>query len=84
MTSEQNEAKASQEPVKTLTSEQVIEQIAAYHRLYQKLRKEHDPDQIKKKNEKEREQYHKNKAKQEPENYKRHDSATQYMILKSL
>ena len=62
MTSENNETKTIEELANSLALEQVKEQMALYHRLYHKLRKEPDPEYIKRKNEKERERYWKNKA----------------------
>ena len=66
MTSDNIETKTIEELANSLTLEQVKEQMALYHRLYHKLRKEQDPEYIKRKNEKERERYWKNKAKDEP------------------
>ena len=57
--------------------------MALYHRLYHKLRKERDPEYIKRKNEKERERYWKNKAKDETIKYNKKYNATEYMILKA-
>ena len=69
MISENNETKTIEELANSLTLEQVKEQMALYHRLYHKLRKECDPEYIKRKNEKERERYWKNKVmKDEPKN----------------
>ena len=50
----------------SLTLEQVKEQMALYHRLYHKLRKEQDCEYMKRKNEKERERYWRNKSKDKP------------------
>ena len=69
MTSEKKETKTIEELVNSLTFEQVKEQLALYHRLYHKLRKEQDPEYIKRRNETERERYWKNKAKDEPKKY---------------
>ena len=66
MTSENTEIKTIEELANSLTLKQVKEQMALYHRIYHKLRKEQDPEYIKRKNEKERERYWKNKAKDEP------------------
>ena len=57
MTSDNIETKTIEELANSLTLEQVKEQMALYHRLYHKLRKEQDPEYIKRKNEKERERY---------------------------
>ena len=67
--SENAETKTIEELANSLTFEQVKEQMALYHRLYHKLRKEQDPEYIKRRNEKERERYWKNKAKDEPKKY---------------
>ena len=83
MTSDNIETKTIEELANSLTLEQVKEQMALYHRLYHKLRKEQDPEYIKRKNEKERERYWKNKAKDEPKKYSKKDNATEYMILKA-
>ena len=48
MTSENTETKTIEELANSLTLEQVKEQMALYHRLYHKLRKEQDPEYIKK------------------------------------
>ena len=82
MTSENTETKTIEELANSLTLEQVKEQMALYHRLYHKLRKEQDPEYIKRKNEKERERYWKNKAKDEPKKYNKNYYATEFMILK--
>ena len=82
MTSENTETKTVEELANILTFEQVKEQMALCHRLYHKLRKEQDPEYIKRKNEKERERYWKNKAKDEPKKYNKKYNATQFMILK--
>ena len=66
MTSENTETKTIEELANSLTLEQVKEQMALYHRLYHKLRKEQDPEYIKRKNGKERERFWKNKVKDEP------------------
>ena len=57
MTADNMETKTIEELANSLTLEQVKEQMALYHRLYHKLRKEQDPEYIKRKNEKERERY---------------------------
>ena len=49
MTSENTETKTIEELANSLTLEQVKEQMALYHRLYHKLRKEQDPEYIKRK-----------------------------------
>ena len=82
MTSENTETKTIEELANSLTLEQVKEQMALYHRLYHKLRKVQDPEYIKRKNEKERERYWKNKAKDEPKKYNKKYNATEFMILK--
>ena len=82
MTSENTEIKTIEELANSLTLEQVKEQMASYHRLYHKLRKEQDPEYIKRKNGKERERYWKNKAKDEPKKYNKKYHATEFMILK--
>ena len=82
MTSDNNETKTIEEIANSLTLEQVKEQMALYHHLYHKLRKEQDPEYIKRKNEKERERYWKNKAKDEPRKYNEKYNATEFMILK--
>ena len=51
MTSDNIETKTIEELANSLTFEQVKEQMALYHRLYHKLRKEQDPEYIKRKNE---------------------------------
>ena len=81
MTSDNNETKTIEQLANSLTLEQVNEQMALYHRLYHKLRKEQDPEYIKRKNEKERERYWKNKAKDEPYKYNKKYNATEFMIL---
>ena len=83
MTSDNIETKTIEELANSLTLEQVKEQMALYHRLYHKLRKEQDPEYIKRKNEKERERYWKNKAEDEPKKYNKKYNATDYMILKA-
>ena len=82
MTSDNNETQTIEELANSLTWEQVKEQMALYHRLCHKLRKEQDPEYIKRKNEKERERYWKNKAKDEPKKYNKKYNATEFMILK--
>ena len=82
MTSENTKTKTIEELANSLTLEQVKEQMALYRRLYHKLRKEQDPEYIKRKNEKERERYWKNKAKYEPKKYNNKYNATEFMILK--
>ena len=83
MTSENNETKTIEELANSLTLEQVKEQMALYHRLYHKLRKECDPEYIKRKTDKERERYWKNKVmKDEPKKYNKKYNATEFMILK--
>ena len=49
MTSENKETTTIEELANSLTFEQVKEQLALYHRLYHKLRKEQDPEYIKRK-----------------------------------
>ena len=49
MTSDNIETKTIEELANSLTLEQVKEQMALYHRLYHKLRKEQDPEYINKK-----------------------------------
>ena len=46
MTSDNIETKTIEELANSLTLEQVKEQMALYHRLYHKLRKEQDPEYI--------------------------------------
>ena len=82
MTSENTETKTIEELANSLTLEQVKKQMALYHRLYHKVGKEQDPEYIKRKNEKERERYWKNKAKDEPKKYNQKNNATEFMILK--
>ena len=82
MTSENTETKTIEELANSLTLEQVKEQMALHHRLYHKLRKEQDPEYIKRKNEKERERYWKNKAKDEPKKCNKKHNDTEFMILK--
>ena len=84
MTSENTETKTIEELANSLTLEQVKEQLALYHRLYHNtLRQEQDPEYIKRKNEKERERYWKNKANDEPKKYNKKYNATESMILKA-
>ena len=78
MTSENTETKTIEELANSLTLGQVKEQMALYHRLYHKLRKEQDPEYIKRKNEKERERYWKNKARTNLRN------TTKSIMLRSL
>ena len=66
MTSDHTETKTVEELANSLILEQDKEQMALYHRLYHKLRKEQDLEYVKRKNEKERERYWKDKAKDEP------------------
>ena len=54
MESNSTEIKTIEELANSLAFEQVKEQMALYHRLYHKLRKERDPEYIKRKNERER------------------------------
>ena len=68
MTSDNTEIKTIEELANSLTLEQGKEQMALCHRLYHKLRKEQDPEYIKRKNEKERERYWKNKRRTNPKN----------------
>ena len=49
MISENTETKTIEELANSLTFEQVKEQMALYHGLYHKLRKEQDPEYIKRK-----------------------------------
>ena len=77
MTSENTEIKTIEELANSLTLEQVKEQMALYHRLYHKFRKEQDPEYIKRKK-----RYWKNKAKDEPKKYNNKYNATEFMILK--
>ena len=83
MTSDNIETTTIEELANSLTLEQVQEQMALYHRLYQKLRKERKTNFIQRKNEKERERYWKNKAKDELKKYNKKYNATEYMILKA-
>ena len=83
MTSDNIETKTIEELANSLTLEQVKEQMALYHRLYHKLRKEQDPEYNKRKMKKNGNATGRIRRRTNPKNITKSIMLLNYMILKA-